>query len=84
MTPCLIFRSLNHFEFIFVYGVRECSSFIHLDEAVQLSQHPLLKRLFSTLRMRVWVYFWAVFCSIDPYVFVVFSEAWEEIGRAHV
>ena len=26
----LIFRSLNHFEFIFVYGVRECSNFIDL------------------------------------------------------
>ena len=24
------FRSLNHFEFIFVYGVRKCSSFILL------------------------------------------------------
>ena len=26
----LIFRSLIHFEFIFVYGVRKCSSFILL------------------------------------------------------
>ena len=26
----LIFRSLIHFEFIFVYGVRKCSSFIPL------------------------------------------------------
>ena len=27
-VPSLIFRSLIHLEFIFVYGVRECSNFI--------------------------------------------------------
>ena len=31
----LTFRSLIHFEFIFVYGVRECSNFILLHVAVQ-------------------------------------------------
>ena len=41
----LTFRSLIHFEFIFVYGVRECSNFILLLVAVQFSQHRLLKRL---------------------------------------
>ena len=41
----LTFRSLNHFEFIFVYGVRECSNFILLHVAVQFFQHHLLKRL---------------------------------------
>ena len=41
----LIFRSLIHFEFIFVYGIRECSNFILLHVAVQFSQHHLLKRL---------------------------------------
>ena len=40
-----IFRSLIHFEFIFVYGVRKCSHFILLHVAVQFSQHHLLKRL---------------------------------------
>ena len=30
----LTFRSLVHFEFIFVYGVRECSNFIYLHVAV--------------------------------------------------
>ena len=44
---CLIFRSLSHFEFIFVYGMRECSNFIDLHVAVQLSQHHFLKRLKS-------------------------------------
>ena len=42
----LKFRSLIHFEFIFVYGVRECSNFILLHVAVQFSQYHLLKRLF--------------------------------------
>ena len=41
----LTFRSLIHFEFIFVYDVRECSNFILLHVAVQFSQHHLLKRL---------------------------------------
>ena len=41
----LTFRSLIHFVFIFVYGVRECSNFILLHVAVQFSQHHLLKRL---------------------------------------
>ena len=42
----LTFRSLIHFELIFVYGVRECSNFILLHVAVQFSQHHLLKRLY--------------------------------------
>ena len=41
----LTVRSLIHFEFIFDYGVRECSNFILLHVAVQFSQHHLLKRL---------------------------------------
>ena len=40
----LIFRSLIHYEFIFVYGVRKCSNFILLHAAVQFSQHHFLKR----------------------------------------
>ena len=41
----LTFRSLVHFEFIFVYGGRKCSNFILLHVAVQFSQHHLMKRL---------------------------------------
>ena len=41
----LTFRSLIHFEFIFVYGVRKCSSFILLQVVDQFSQCHLLKRL---------------------------------------
>ena len=71
MVLCLIFMSLSHFEFIFIYGMRGYSNFIDLYVAVQLSQHQLLKRLsFSALYILasfviyqliidVWVYFWA-------------------------
>ena len=45
IVSSLTFRSLIHFEFIFVYGVRDCSSLIFLHVAVQFSQHHLLKRL---------------------------------------
>ena len=41
----LTFRSLIYFEFIFVYGVRKCSSFILLHVVEQFSQKHLLKRL---------------------------------------
>ena len=35
MVSYLIFKSLNHFEFIFVYDVRVCSGFIGLHGTVQ-------------------------------------------------
>ena len=41
----LISRSLIHLEFIFVYGVRECSHFILFHVAVQFSQHHSLNKL---------------------------------------
>ena len=41
----LMFRSLIHFEFLFVYGVIKCSSFVLLQVVDQFSQHHLLKRL---------------------------------------
>ena len=40
MVSGLILKSLIHFEFIFVYGVRECSNFILLHVAVQFSHTP--------------------------------------------
>ena len=69
-----IFRSLIHFEFIFVYGVRKCSSFILLQVVDQFSQHHLLKRLslihcvflppLSKIRCPyAWIYLWA-FCFV--------------------
>ena len=42
MVSSWTFRSLIHFEFIFVYGVRECSNFILLHVVVQFSQYHLL------------------------------------------
>ena len=33
----LTFRSLIHFQFIFMYSIRECSNFILLHAAVQVS-----------------------------------------------
>ena len=45
----LIFRSLIHLEFTFVYGVRKCYNFILLHVAVQFPQHHLLKRLSASL-----------------------------------
>ena len=41
----ITFKSLIHFEFVFVYSVRKCSNFILFHVAVQFSQHHLLKRL---------------------------------------
>ena len=41
----LTFRTLIHFQFIFVYGVMECSNFIFLCVALQFSQPHLLKVL---------------------------------------
>ena len=52
LISVLTFRSLIHFEFIFVCSVREYSKFTLLHVAVQLSQHQL-KRL-SFLHCIVW------------------------------
>ena len=49
MVSCLMFKSLSHFEFIFVDGVKVCSSFIDLPVAVQVSQHHLLEIIFPIL-----------------------------------
>ena len=45
MVSCLMFKSLSHFKFTFVHGVRVCSSFTDLHAAVQISQQYLLKRM---------------------------------------
>ena len=43
----LTLRALIHFEFTFVYGIRNCSSFILLQVVDQFSRRHLLKRLVS-------------------------------------
>ena len=45
IVSSLTFKSLIHFEFIFVYGIKECANFIALHIAVQFAQDHLLKRL---------------------------------------
>ena len=45
MVSCLIFKSLNYFEFVFLNVMRECPNFIALHVAIPFSQHHLLKRL---------------------------------------
>ena len=34
MVLCLMFKSLSHFEFFFLHGMRACSNFIDLHAAV--------------------------------------------------
>ena len=75
----LTFRSLIHFEFIFVYGVRKCSSFMLSHVAVQFYQHHLLKSLFSPLYtvaffvkdevpIGAWFYLWAFY--LVPLIYI--------------
>ena len=76
----LTFRSLIHFVFVFVYGVRKCSNFILLHVAVQFSKHHLLKRLSlpplyilaafvkNKVPIGTWVYFWAFY--LVPLVYI--------------
>ena len=45
LVPCLMFKSLSNFEFIFVHDVRVCSSCTDLYATAQFFQHSLLKRL---------------------------------------
>ena len=47
MVSNLTCRSSIHFEFIFVYGVGECSNFILLHVVIQFSQYQLLNVLGS-------------------------------------
>ena len=77
----LTFRNLIHFEFIFVYGVRTCSSFILLQMVDQFSRHHLLKRLsflhciflppLSKVRcpIGVWICLWAFYSVPLIYAF---------------
>ena len=79
MVSCFMCKCLSHFEFIFVHGVRVCSSSIDLHAAVQLSYHHLLKILFPILySCLLWqrisdhrylgLLLDSLFCSIDQYV----------------
>ena len=49
----LTFRSLIHFEIIFVYGLRECSNFI-LSYSCPVSSAPLIKEMIFSPWSRKW------------------------------
>ena len=78
----LTFISLIHFEFIFVYGIRKCSSFILLQVVDQFSQAPLVKEvvffplyiLASFVKDKVsigsWIYLWAFYPVSLTYISV--------------
>ena len=86
------FESLIHFEFIFVYGDRKCSSFILLQVVDQFPQAPLVKEIaFSPLyifasfvkdkvSIGAWIYLWAFYFvpSIYISVFVPVSYCLED------
>ena len=62
----LKFRSLIHFEFIFVCGVKKCSSFILLKVVDQFSQHHyplyiLASFVEDKVSIGVWIYLWAFY-----------------------
>ena len=79
MVSCLMFKSLSHFGFIFVYGERVCSSFIDLYVVVQLSQHHCLRDCLFPIVVScplcqelidyrcVGLLWGSLFCSIDLY-----------------
>ena len=71
MVSGLTFRSLIHFEFIFMYGVRKWSSFILLHVAVQFFQYHLLKGL----SLSHWIYFF--FLAGKEYE--LYSEDWQTL-----
>ena len=72
IVSALTFKSLIRFEFISVYGVRKCSSFILLQVVDQFSQHHLLEIVFASLytfaffvkdkvSIGAWIYLWAFY-----------------------
>ena len=80
MVSCFIFRSENHFGFIFVYDVRDCSNFIDLHVTVQLSstlfaEETVFSIVYSCILCRrlidcrcVGLFLGSLFCSIKLYV----------------
>ena len=84
MVSRLTFRSLNHFEFIFVYGMRECTSFSSIYMQLSCFSFYFLNRLYflcciflpPLLQINwpigVWVYFWAV-CPVPLIYMSVFA-----------
>ena len=51
IVSSVILRSLIHFEFIAIYGVRECSNFLVLHAAVQFSHHHFLRECHFSIEL---------------------------------
>ena len=49
IVSSLIYRSLIHFELVFVYGVKEWANFTFLHVVIQLSQNHLVKDCLSSI-----------------------------------
>ena len=71
MMSCLICKSLSHLEFIFVHGVRVCSSFIDLPAAVQFYEHHWLKRLFPIL-----FFYFYLLLLLYLFIYLFFAISW--------
>ena len=85
MVSCFIFKSLNHFEFIFVYGIRECSSFILLHvKGCPIFPAPLRETVFSPLyaladfchRLTIGVWVYVEVCSFYAHFLERFYHKW--------
>ena len=78
MVSCLVFKSLSHFEFIFVHGVRVCSNFTDLHAlsnfsstvAEQTFSHFIFLSPLSRVIDHRYVGLFLCFlsCSVDLYV----------------
>ena len=79
------FRSMIHFELIFVCDVRWRLKLFFFCTWILITPVHLMKRLcFShdclcifvkiQLIMYVWIYFWTLFCSIDPHYLSVYQH----------
>ena len=76
----LTFRSLIHFELIFVYGVKECSNFFtcncpvfpapFLEETVFSPLYSFASFVVDQLIIGAWVYFWAFYPAPLIYISV--------------
>jgi len=63
----LTFRSLIHLEFIFVYGVRKCSSFLLLQVVDQFIVYSCLY-VKDKVSINVWIYLWAFY--VVPLIYI--------------
>ena len=73
----LTFRSLIHFEFIFVCGIKKHPSFILLHVVDQFSQH----HLFESSRIQVISEYGSVGCFFSQQCIYVSHNFWLKVGH---